>query len=697
MIQTKEKLNIKADEIWKSAIKLRGKFKAYEYQNVVLPVITLRRIECVLIEMRVKTKAELLPAYPEFQIKDDDNKEIKEKKQKGLEKLMKEVELDEYPFWNTTDWTIRKIIDDNTSRIEKNFRDYINGFSHIILENGKKKINPIEEIFEKFEFSATIGSMDKNDALEPILRQYANEPFGPNDLTNLEMGYIYEELLRKFSEQSGEEAGEHFTPREVIRLMVELLDIQLNPKDKNKAISIYDPACGTGGMLSVAKEYLLSKISTGKEQELIQTVVQLYGQEKQPKNYAICKADMLIKGEDANRITHGNSLVSDEEGFKERGDLHEHDAFDFMLSNPPFGVNWGEYALRVKKLSYGRYKGNFPTVKDGALLFLMSMIDKMKPREQGGSKIAIIFNGSPLSNGDALSGESEIRKYILENDLLDCIVMLPDQLFYNTGIYTYIWILNNNKPKEKKEKVLIINARNQHADQTPSLGQKRHQLKDEHRLWIEQKYKTWVEDEDCKIFNYRDFCFHKVQVVFHQTDENDQPMNITEKFATKLNNKNVNDKVVFFGGEADFEFTLAGKKICFKLTDKDKFETVFAKHLKNNFDKKINANNAPEVIKWWQLNYEKETVCIYTHRYYITDNEYIPYKENISEFVYREIDKPIINIELAPLVGYEFLPNKYFYKYEEQPKSEEVLNEFWKLEKLGEKIITQLEKNNAEV
>lgn len=693
---TRDKLNNKADEIWKSAIKLRGKFKAYEYQNVILPVIMLRRIECVLIEMREKTKAELLPAYPEFQIKEDDTKEVKEKKHKGLEKLMKEVELDEYPFWNTTHWTIKKIIDDNVSRIEKNFRDYINGFEQIDQGKGKKKINPIEEIFEKFEFAATIGSMDKNDALEPILKQYANEPLGPSDLTNLEMGYIYEELLRKFSEQSGEEAGEHFTPREVIRLMVELLDIQLNPKDKNKAISIYDPACGTGGMLSVAKEYLIDKATTDKERNLIQTVVQLHGQEKQPKNYAICKADMLMKGEDANRITHGNSLVPDEEGYKERGDLHDRKQFDFMLSNPPFGVNWGEYSARVKKYQR-RYHGGYPTVKDGALLFLMSMIDKMKPKDEGGSKIAIIFNGSPLSNGDALSGESEIRKYILENDLLDTIVMLPDQLFYNTGIYTYIWLLTNNKPKDRKEKVLIINARNQHADQVPSLGQKRHQLKDEHRQRIEQKHQAWKEDEDCKIFHYRDFCFHKVQIVFHQTDENDQPMNITEKFATKLNNKNVNDKVAFFGGEADFEITVAGKKMSFKLTNKDKFETVFAKHLKTHFDKEITASKAPDIFKWWQRNYEKETECIYTHRHYITDHEYIPFNEDIKEFIHREIDKPIIDIQLAPPIGYEILPNKYFFKYTAPPKAADVLQEFWKLEEQAEAIINQLEGRNAEV
>jgi|JI10StandDraft_1071094.scaffolds.fasta_scaffold61559_2 type I restriction enzyme M protein len=694
---TKEKLNTKADEIWKSAIKLRGKFKAYEYQDVVLPVIMLRRIECVLIDMREKTRQELLPAYKQFQIKDTDTKAEKEKKQNGLEKVMKEVELDEYPFWNKTHWTIQKVIDGNTTLIPKHFRDYIKGFSEVELAKGKKKINPIEEIFEKFEFAATIGSMDKNDALHPILKQYSNEPLGPKDLTNLEMGYIYEELLRKFSEQSGEEAGEHFTPREVIRLMVELLNIQLNPKDKNKAISIYDPACGTGGMLSVAKEYLLDRANTDKEKDHLQTVVQLYGQEKQPKNYAICKADMIIKEEKADRITHGNSLVPDEEGFKERGDFHAGNTFDFMLSNPPFGVNWGEYSARVKKLSYTRYKGQFPTVKDGALLFLMSMIEKMKPKADGGSKIAIIFNGSPLSNGDALSGESEIRKYILEEDLLDCIVMLPDQLFYNTGIYTYIWLLNNNKPKDRKEKVLLINAREQFSDEPKSLGQKRHRLEDKHRQWIEQKHEAWTADEYCNIFHYRDFCFHKVEVVYHQTDEEEQPIDITEKFATKLNNKNVNDKVAFFGGEADFEITVADKKMEFKLTNKEKFETVFAKHLKEKFATETSEIKEKDIFKWWQLNHEKQTVCIYTHKHYITDNEYIPYNENIKEFVHREIHKPIISIGEKPSVGYEILPNKYFFQYEAPPKAEDVLTDFWKLEEKAEEIINQLEKRNAEV
>lgn len=690
---TKDKLNNKADEIWKSAIKLRGKFKAYEFQDVVLPVIVLRRIECVLIEWREKTKAEILPSYPEFQIKEEDTIEVKEEKQKGLEKLMKDIELEEYPFWNATNFTIKKIIDGNTSRIEKNFRDYINGFTDIELKDGSKRKNPIEEIFDKFEFASTIGAMDKNDALEPILRQYHNEAFGPKDLTNLEMGYIYEELLRKFSEQSGEEAGEHFTPREVIRLMVELLNIQLNTKDKNKAISIYDPACGTGGMLSVAKEYLLDKTESEKDKALIQTVVQLHGQEKQPKNYAICKADMLIKGEDANRITHGNSLVPDEEGFKERGDLHASKTFDFMLSNPPFGVNWGDYATRVKKLSYSRYKGNFPTVKDGALLFVMSMIEKMKPKEEGGSKLAVIFNGSPLSNGDASSGESEIRKYILEADLLDCIVMLPDQLFYNTGIYTYVWLLSNNKPKKRENHVLIINAREQYSDEPKSLGQKRHRLEPKHREWIEKKYEAWEEDEDCKKFHYRDFCFNKVQVVFHQTDENDQTTDITEKFPTKLNNKNVGDKVKFFGGSATFDIKVAGKQIQFTITEKDKFETVFATHLKEHFPDETADTKTADMFKWWQAHYASETECLYTHKHYIGDNEYIPFKEDIKAFIHREIDKPIIDIDTNPSVGYEILPNKYFFKYTPPPKAAEVLQQFWALENQAATIINQLEGN----
>src|SRR5664279_4422625 len=276
----KSKLDNLADEIWKSAERLRGKFKPYEYQNVVLPIIVIRRLECVLIKWREEKAAEVRAKRPKLT-------------EKELAKLVKGLETSTAPFANKTDWTLRKVYEEDHALLEENFRAYINGFS----EN-------VDDIIENFNYRATIGLMVKNNRLAPILNQYKELALGPDQLSGLEMGYIYEELLRKFSEQSGEEAGEHFTPRVVIRLMVELLNIQLNPKDKNKAIIIYDPACGTGGMLSVAKEYLLDKANTDKEKDHLQTVVQLYGQEKQPKNYAICKADMIIKEEKADRITH---------------------------------------------------------------------------------------------------------------------------------------------------------------------------------------------------------------------------------------------------------------------------------------------------------------------------------------------------------------------------------------------------------
>jgi type I restriction enzyme M protein len=372
-----------------------------------------------------------------------------------------------------------------------------------------------------------------------------------------------------------------------------------------------------------------------------------------------------------------------------------------MLSNPPFGVNWSEYAARVKKLSYARYKGHFPTIKDGALLFLMTMIQKMKTPKEGASKIAIIFNGSPLSNGDAESGESEIRRHILENDLLDCIVMLPDQLFYNTGIFTYIWILSNTKSEKKKHKVLIINARKQFSDEPKSMGQKRHRLEEIHRKWIKEQYDRWQENDFCKIFDYHDFAFHRVEVVFWQTDENDKPAWIKEPFPTKVNNKNVNEKVTFYGGDATFHVSIntstAETQFEFPLTSKEQFIDVFAEQLKNKFPEQTKELKIGEIFKWWQNTYETKTSVLFTHRQYITDFEYIPFNENIKTFVEREIDKPIISISNTPQLGYEILPNKYFFQYEEPLKAEDVLKEFWGMEKEAEAILRRLEGNNAKV
>jgi len=432
----KPKLDNLADEIWKSAERLRGKFKAYEYQNVVLPIIVIRRLECVLIKWREEKSAEVLAKRPKLS-------------EKERAKLVKGLETSTAPFSNKTNWTLRKVYEEDHTLLEENFRDYINGFS-----------KNVDDIIEHFNYRATIGQMVKNNRLAPILNQYKELELGPDKLSPLEMGYIYEELLRRFSEQSGEEAGDHFTPREVIRLMVELLDIPI----PDRHVSIYDPACGTGGMLSVAKEHLLDRAATPAGRANIEKYVTVHGQELSPTNYAVCQADLLIKNDQQAKVHLGNSLIPHDPHSREPGDQlpEPKNLFDFMLSNPPFGVTWGGkdgYEAEARKLAKTRYRAGMPPANHGELLFLQTMLAKMKSTEHGGSRIAIIFNGSSLSNGDCGQGESEIRRWILENDWLDAIVMLPDQLFYNTGIFTYIWLLRSEKPASHRGRTMLIDAR----------------------------------------------------------------------------------------------------------------------------------------------------------------------------------------------------------------------------------------------
>lgn len=382
----KPKLDNLAGDIWKSAERLRGKFKAYEYQGVILPIIVIRRLECVLLSWREAKSAEVLAKRPKLT-------------EEKLAKLVKELEMNpqQSAFSNKTLWTLRKVYEEDHTLLEENFRAYINGFS-----------KNVDDIIEHFNYRATITTMMKNNRLAPILNQYKELELGPDQLSGLEMGYIYEELLRRFSEQSGEEAGEHFTPREVIRLMVELLEIPI-PTDRH--VSIYDPACGTGGMLSVAKEHLLDRAATPAQRDNVEKFVTVHGQELSPTNYAICQADLLIKNDQQAKVFLGNSLIPHDAHSKEPGDQlpETRFRFDFMLSNPPFGVTWGGkdgYEKEARKLEKTRYQAGMPRVNDGALLFLQTMLGKMQTSEKGGSRIAIIFNGSPLSNGDCGSGES---------------------------------------------------------------------------------------------------------------------------------------------------------------------------------------------------------------------------------------------------------------------------------------------------
>jgi type I restriction enzyme M protein len=635
----KSRLDNLASDIWKSAERLRGKFKAYEYQNVILPIIVIRRLECVLIEWRA-AKAD--PGH--------------------------------CPFSNKTAWTLGKVHAQDHALLEESFRDYIDGFSA-----------NVNDIIEHFNYRATIGLMVKHNRLAPILGQYKELALGPEQLSGLEMGYVYEELLRRFSEQSGAEAGEHFTPREVIRLMVELLEIPI----PDRHFSIYDPASGTGGMLSLAKEHLLERAATAEEKARVEQFITIHGQELSPTNYAVCQADLLIKNDRQATVTYGNSLIPHELRGKEPGDQWPESEWRFnrMLSNPPFGVTWGGkegYEEEARKLQETRYRAGMPRVNDGALLFLQTMLAKMAPPAEGGSRIAVIFNGSPLCNGDCGSGESEIRRWILENDWLDAIVMLPDQLFYNTGIFTYIWLLRNDKPASHRGRVMLIDARKQFEKEPKSFGNKRNRITDIHRAWIEGRYREgWgreYADEHVKIFRHEDFAYHKVSVVFWQTDEHDQPAVVTEPYGKTFTIANVKKEQEFYNSDLTFRVRVRskGREKTVELTVKSQ-------------------DNATKTFKE-SLDGNGEILCSdWTHRHYVQDDEYIAYGEDIEAFLKREIAKPIIRWEQVrkegkPILGYEILPNKYFYRYQPPTPAKDLLAQFRELEKDAQKMLQRLMK-----
>ncbi len=413
MVNFREKANF----IWSVADLLRGDYKQADYGKVILPLTVLRRLDCLLIP----TKQKVLNEYPKFKGKSDAIVDL------ALNKVSK------LKFHNHSKYDFQKLIAD-PNHIAANLRNYINGFSA-----------SAREIIEKFSFDDQIARLDEANLLFQVIKRFTEIDLASID--SMDMGYIFEELIRKFAEISNETAGEHFTPREVIQLMVNLLFIYDNEALTKKGIikTIYDPTAGTGGMLSVAEAYVKQ---LNPDAQLL-----LFGQEINPESYAICKSDMLIKGQDPANIKFGNTFTVD--GFEE-------EKFDYMLANPPFGVEWKK-AEKIIKDEYekrgfaGRFGAGLPRINDGSLLFLQHMISKMKP-SNGGSRLGIVFNGSPLFTGSAGSGESEIRKWIIENDLLEAIIALPDQLFYNTGISTYIWIITNRKLKQRKGKIQLINA-----------------------------------------------------------------------------------------------------------------------------------------------------------------------------------------------------------------------------------------------
>jgi len=478
-------VNEKANLIWAIADKLTGVYKPHEYGKVILPLTVIRRFDCILADTKeaVLNKHNSMPA--DFPMRDNFLK-----KASGCE------------FYNTSKYTFELLLDD-ANNIEANFRNYINGFS----EN-------VRQIIEKFRFDNEIQTMADKNLLFIVLQEFTTPKadLHPDKISNIEMGYIFEEIIRRFSEAHNEDAGQHYTPREVIELMVNILFTNDNDiLTGNTAKTIYDPACGTGGMLSAAQDYL-KKLNNS-------AALLPFGQEINDETFAICKADMLIKGNDANNIRNGNTLS---------GDQFKGEKFDYILSNPPFGREWKNDKKAVEneaKLgAAGRFGAGLPAVGDGQMLFLQTAIAKMKEPSQGGSKIAIIHNGSPLFTGDAGSGPSEIRRYILEHDLLEAIIALPNDIFYNTGIATYIWVLSNKKENRKKGKVQLINANGMFEKRRKSLGNKRNDIPKHYIDEITNIYAEFKENEISKIFDNEDFGYSKIVVERPEKDENGNPV-----------------------------------------------------------------------------------------------------------------------------------------------------------------------------
>ena len=471
--------------IWSVADLLRGDYKQSEYGKVILPFTVLRRLDCVL----ESTKAAVLA-------------EKQTREAAGLNADPFLLRRSGQFFYNTSPLDLKKLMGDQ-DHIGENLRAYLQAFSPAV-----------RDIFESFEFHTQIDKLAKSGLLYMVTEKFANIHLHPDVVSNAEMGRVFEELIRRFSELSNETAGEHFTPREVIRLMVNLLFIEDDRALTKPGVvrSLYDPTAGTGGMLSVADEHLSS---LNPDARLV-----MYGQELNPESYAICKADMLIKGQDIANVIFGNTLSND--GLPGRH-------FDYMLWNPPFGVEWKKIEKEIRKEAEqqgydGRFGPGLPRVSDGSLLFLLHLVKKMRPAVDGGGRFGIVLNGSPLFTGGAGSGESEIRRYMLENDLVEAIIGLPTDMFYNTGISTYVWIVSNRKPAARRGKLQLIDASSYWQKMRKSLGSKRKELSPAHIDNITRLFGNFEESTQggvpiSRIFKNEHFGYNTVTVERPERDD----------------------------------------------------------------------------------------------------------------------------------------------------------------------------------
>lgn len=654
MMNFQDKVNF----IWNNAEKLRGTYKKEQYGNVILPMCVLRRFDCVL----EGTKEKVL----------EDNEKYKALKEEAREQLLTRTAGES--FFNVSKFDFKRLLNDGDN-IADNLRDYINGFS----KNAR-------EIIEYFDFNKEIDKMDRNDVLYLVIKEFNEIDLHPEAVSNVEMGYIFEELIRRFSE--GAEAGDHYTPREVIKLMVNLLflnddDILTKPGITQ---TIYDCCAGTGGMGSVAQEYLKELNPTAD--------LQFYAQELNEQSYAICKADILIKGQNANFITHGNTLSDDK--FRDM-------KFNYMITNPPYGVEWKNSEKAVKEEfetlgMNGRFGAGLPRISDGQLLFAEHLVSKMKNDEEG-SRIAIIMNGSPLFTGDAGSGESEIRRYLIENDLVEGIVSMTEQLFYNTGISTYVWILTNKKCEDRKGKVQLVNGVDFYEKMRKSMGNKRNQISDSQISEIVRIYGEFKTTESSKIFDNEDFGYNKITVerplkmsfkITNETIESLKLQSAFEKLATSRKKGEAGDLEIEEGKKIQGAILEALEEL--KSDNVYKNRDEFTKIIKNSFKTKginIAAALLKSILQVLGEKDETAEVCKNAKGEMETDSdlrdtETVPLKDNITEYMKREVLPHVPDAwvdESKTKVGYEVPFTRHFYKYKPLRSSEIIMEDIKELEK----------------
>lgn len=651
----------KANFIWGIAELLRDSFKRSKYQDVILPLTVLRRIDCVL----QPTKEEVLRVYSRLKGK--------------LDNLAPQLcRASGFAFYNTSPYDFERLLDD-APNLAANLRAYINSFS-----------DNMREVLEKFDFDNTIAKLNDAGLLFLVLERFKNIDLHPDKVSNLEMGYIFEELIRKFNEALNENPGEHFTPREVIRLMVNLLLAQdSDALSKNHIVrTVYDPCAGSGGMLTIAKERIL-EINPNAD-------VHLFGQEVNPETFAVCKSDLYMKspdGRDADNIKFGSTLSNDQ---------HRDKSFDYLLTNPPFGKEWKMDQAAVEAEHERGYAGRFgaglPRISDGQLLFLQHMLGRMKDPDKGGSRVAIVMNGSPLFTGDAGSGESEIRRWILENAWLEAIVALPEQLFYNTGIATYVWLLTNRKEEKRKNKVQLINATSFWVPMRKSLGDKRREISADQIKQITGIYQAFEEGEHSKIFDTTDFGYRKITVErplrlnFQASPERIARLRDEKAFinlaVSKKKNKDEKAAEEAQGRtqqEAILETLAAMPDTLF--TDRPSFEKQLDKAIRNS-GLKLAAPVRKAILS--ALSERDETAEICRDREgspepdpELRDTENVPLKEDIQAFFDREVKPHVpdawINTAIRDhkdgqigRVGYEINFNRYFYKYQPPRPLEEI-------------------------